>query len=65
MTAVEVLSVAELADLAEVAPGTIREHLRQGRLRGRKTGRDWVITGEDARAWLESYSPYDTLRRPR
>lgn len=59
------LNVATVAAAAEVSPGTVREHLRSGRLKGTKVGRDWLITEADAAAWIESYAPYDTLRKGR
>lgn len=57
------LTVAEVADVAEVPPGTVRDHLRKGRLHGRKRGRDWLIEEEDAAKWIKAYRPYDTLRK--
>lgn len=57
------LTVAEVAALSGVQPGTIRVHLRSGRLPGKKLGRDWLIQEHHARDWASTYSPYDTLRK--
>lgn len=57
------LTVAEVADVAEVSPRTVRTHIASGRLRAVKQGRDWIIDEADAGAWIKSYAPYDTLRR--
>lgn len=59
------LTVAQVADVAEVSPRTVRTHLASGRLKGVKVGRDWVITDEDAGEWMRTYAPYDTLRGAR
>lgn len=57
------LTVAQVADVAEVPPRTVRRHLATGRLKGTKQGRDWLIDEKDAGAWVKSYVPYDTLRK--
>lgn len=57
------LSVAQVADVAEVPARTVRRHLATGRLKGRKLGRDWIIQETDAGKWIKSYTPYDTLRK--
>jgi len=57
------LTVTEVADVAEVPPRTVRRHLSTGRLKGTKVGRDWVIDEADAGVWINSYAPYDTLRK--
>ena len=59
------MTVAEVATAAEVSPRTVRTHLKSGRLKGTRHGRDWVITVADARRWIQGYAPYDTLRRAR
>jgi len=64
MPRVTTLTVAEAARVAEVSPRTVRVHLASGRLKGVKVGRDWTIADRDLRAWLQGYTPYDTLRRP-
>jgi excisionase family DNA binding protein len=59
------LTVAQVAQAAEVPERTVRDHLISGRLIGAKVGRDWCIEERAARAWIASYRPYDTLRGPR
>jgi excisionase family DNA binding protein len=57
------LTVAQVAQAAEVPERTVRDHLASGRLVGTKLGRDWLIDERAARAWIAAYTPYDTLRR--
>lgn len=59
------LTVAQVAEVAEVPIRTVREHLANGRLAGLKIGRDWCIEEGAARAWIAAYQPYDSLRGPR
>jgi excisionase family DNA binding protein len=60
-----VLTVTQVADVAEVSPRTVRRHIQAGRLPAAKVGRDWAIREEDAGAWVKTYAPYDTLRGSR
>lgn len=57
--------VAEVAERAGVSVRTVRGHLASGRLKGQKIGRDWHVTEAACRAWLRTYTPYDTLRGKR
>lgn len=57
------LTVKDVAEIAKVSPRTVRVHLASKRLRGKKQGRDWVISERDVVRWLDTYTPYDTLRR--
>lgn len=66
------VTVDELADHMvsrgiAVTRTTIRYHCRdpRGALHGvaRRSGRQWVIPVDAARAFAESYSPYGTLRK--
>ncbi len=43
----------ELAEAAGVDASHIRRLLIDGKLKGRKVGRDWAIPDDVARAWLE------------
>ncbi len=43
----------EIAAAAGVTEGYIRRLLGQGRLKGYKKGRDWLIPDEEAQRWLE------------
>ena len=50
----EVLNVDEAADLPGVSPWTIREQARQGRLPGRKVGKEWRFSREALLDWLRA-----------
>ena len=50
-------TVQQLAQVADLTDARIRQLLISGKLRGEKFGRDWVIDGKDARAWLASHPP--------
>ena len=38
------LTLAAAADSLGVAPSTLRHQIRNGKLRARKVGRDWLVT---------------------
>ena len=59
----EALTVAQAAREAGVANETIRRAAREGRLRARKFGRDWVIIRADLEYW-QQYGQH-TPGRPR
>lgn len=40
----KVLTTEQAARVAEVAPDTLRRHIRKGNLPARKAGRDWRVT---------------------
>jgi excisionase family DNA binding protein len=48
----EVLDVEEVADLLSVSPWTVREQARQGRLPGRKVGKEWRFSRQGLLEWL-------------
>lgn len=45
-------TVEELAELLGVQERTIREYLRDGRLKGRKVGRRWYVPEESLRKYF-------------
>ena len=45
------LSTAEAAELAGVDQSSVRRAIREGRLRGRKPARDYLIRRRDVLAW--------------
>jgi excisionase family DNA binding protein len=45
-------SVAETARILEVCNGTVRKHLRERRLKGKKLGRRWLVKGEEIRKFI-------------
>jgi len=48
------LTTRELADLAGIHQDTVRQHILAGKIKAEKRGRDWFISTEDARKWLDS-----------
>jgi hypothetical protein len=48
----EILTVGEVAEMHGCSTAGARRALQQGRLRGRKVGRDWAILARDAGAWV-------------
>jgi excisionase family DNA binding protein len=48
----EVLDVEEAAQLLSVSPWTVREQARQGRLPGRKVGKEWRFSRQGLLQWL-------------
>lgn len=47
------LTIEQAADYLQIAPKTVREWLRVGRLPGVKIGRVWRIREASLRAWVE------------
>jgi hypothetical protein len=46
--------VPSLAKVLDLSPNYIREEIRKGRLRARLIGQIWLVSVDDARAWLAS-----------
>ena len=51
------LSLAEASKVSGLSANTLRLLLNNGRLKGEKRGRDWVVTAADLGAYLESRAP--------
>lgn len=47
------LTVEEVAQRLRYRPATIQSWLRQGKLRGKKIGKEWRIALADLQQWLE------------
>lgn len=45
-------SVDETARILEVCSETVRKHLRERKIRGKKIGRRWLIKGKDIRKFI-------------
>lgn len=56
-------TVQQVAKSAGVSEMTILRHIRSGRLKATRFNRTYIIQVEDAQAFLDSYEPYDTLRK--
>jgi excisionase family DNA binding protein len=51
------LTLAEAAKLAKLAPVTLRLLVSEGRIPGQKIGRDWLVAPSDVRAYLKTRRP--------
>lgn len=45
-------SVDETARILEICSGTVRKHLRERKIRGKKIGRRWLVKGEEIRRFI-------------
>lgn len=54
----KLLTVREAAERLDVAPCRIRNLIREGRIRGIKIGRDWLIPESEVRRYDETRRPY-------
>ena len=55
MTDARLLTPEEVAERLQLSPFTIREYLRQGRLRGVKQDRHWRVREVDLQAFIEAH----------
>ena len=53
----------QIAEALGVSQATINRMIRIGRLRATKVGDMNVVSDKDAKEFIDSYSPYDTLRK--
>jgi len=49
-----ILDVEQTAEKLGMTPKLVREHLRRGRLPGRKLGKSWRILESDLEAWMSA-----------
>ena len=49
--------VPELAELLDVQERTIRAYLREGKIKGKKMARKWMVTEEALRDYFEEPEP--------
>lgn len=54
MTGKAVLNTEEAAELLGLSPYTIREFAREGRIPGRKIGKEWRFSREALIRWVET-----------
>ncbi len=52
----EVLDVGEAADLLGITEYTLRKFAREGKLPGRKIGREWRFTRRSLLAYIDDWS---------
>jgi excisionase family DNA binding protein len=58
-------TLPEAAKLLGLAPATLRQQIRNGKLRARKRGRDWYLTAEEIERYAaENRRPQRTVKGP-
>jgi excisionase family DNA binding protein len=55
MAAERLYNPTEIAEYLQVHRETVMEHLRSGKLRGRKVGRLWRISESDLQTFIDAY----------
>ena len=58
ITLAELLTVAEAAARSNVHPASMRRAVREGRVAGRRVGRDWLVE-------VSSLAAYSPIRKPK
>lgn len=56
------LNATEIGEILRVSTNTVLEMLRSGRLPGQKAGREWRVSRELLRAWLEQVDHDQAIR---
>jgi len=57
-------TVQELSKLLDVTIITLREYIRQGKLRGQKVGGKWIVTYDSLKEFLDgTYKPKKKVRK--
>lgn len=46
-------SIRDLEKILPITPLTIRKYIREGKIKGRKIGKNWYVIKEDLEAFLE------------
>lgn len=57
------VSTKQAAKLANVTPSTIRYAILRGDLPAQKLGRDWLISEQDLRIWIDNPDKHRPGRR--
>ena len=56
-----IYTVEDLAETLSISTKTIKQYLREGRLRGRKIGKRWYIAGEAVQEYFRQAPSPDEL----
>jgi excisionase family DNA binding protein len=59
MTEPEVLTVEQVAEYLQIPVQTVRQHLRNRELPGRKVGKVWRVLRSELEAWLRQPEPVE------
>ena len=49
-----IYSVTELSKTLSLTPDSIRNYIKQGKIRGQKLGHNWVVSYEDLMSFLKT-----------
>jgi len=55
-------TLPELSKKLNISTLTLRKYVREGRLKGQKIARRWLVTEEDAKKFLSGTSGEETLK---
>jgi len=54
---IKLYSVKALSDILRIHPLTIRNHIKQGKLKARQIGRRYYVTDGNLKEWLSQHVP--------
>lgn len=54
---IKLYSVKALSDILKIHPLTIRNHIKQGKLKARQIGRRYYVTDDNLKEWLSQHVP--------
>ncbi|MFD2926291.1 helix-turn-helix domain-containing protein [Halobacillus naozhouensis] len=52
----KMLTIDDLCEILQLRPNTIRNYLKEGKIRGSKFGREWRVKQEDLDKFIEDNS---------
>ena len=58
---VKVYSLLEVSELLDITYPTVRKYVKEGKLRSRRVGRRYLVTGEAIRGFLNGEIPISEL----
>jgi len=58
---VKVYSLPEVSELLDITYPTVRKYVKEGKIRSRRVGRNYLITGEAIRNFLNGEIPLNEL----
>lgn len=58
---VKVYSLPEVSKLLDITYPTVRKYVKEGKLRSRRVGRKYLVTGESIRSFLNGEIPLSEL----
>jgi len=58
---VKVYSLLEVSELLDITYPTVRKYVKEGKIRSRRVGRKYLVTGESVRNFLNGEIPISEL----